>query len=185
MQHLMRHIIIIRHAEAEPHNFRLADHGRALTPNGHADASSLGHNLFATAEATHLHTAHWMVSTAKRTQETAQHIQQASPDPSCIALHTNERLYLAEKELMLEELALLPNRCTSAVIVGHNPGLHELACTLCPPKEAAGCGLYQGLQTATALWLCFTGEWAALEFPNILTSASNMKLVHYIRGTTD
>jgi phosphohistidine phosphatase len=54
----------------------------------------------------------------------------------------------------------LPCRCASALLIGHNPGIAELAGSL-----AAGYGPGQGIRfpTAAAAVFEFAGDWAGLD----------------------
>ena len=118
----MAHLILLRHAKAESVSNSGRDFDRGLTERGHRDAAIMGRVLAQAGYAPDLA----MVSTARRAQETWEN---AAPSFPGAKLELNRSLYLASRELLAQaaEEGLAAGRL---MIVGHNPGLHELALML-------------------------------------------------------
>ncbi len=77
-----------------------------------------------------------LCSAALRTRETLAAVRQALGPTVDIRLE--KRLYLADEETILEllaELDELPSVPAQVMVIGHNPGLGDLALTLVPPAE--------------------------------------------------
>ena len=118
----MAHLILLRHAKAESSSSTGRDHDRALTERGHRDAAIMGRVLAQAGFAPDLA----LVSTARRAQETWEGVSTAFP--AARAAH-ERNLYLATAE-QLAEAARDHEAAGHLMIVGHNPGLHELALQL-------------------------------------------------------
>ena len=69
-----------------------------------------------------------------------------------------DQLYLASAGRLLERLQHLPERADSVLLIGHNPGLHQLALTLARHSES----LNQGFPTAALAVLRIAGTWDAV-----------------------
>ena len=67
-------------------------------------------------------------SDSRRTRETLELILPALGDFATVELET--ALYGASAAWMFERLRSLPETVGSVMLIGHNPGLHELALTL-------------------------------------------------------
>ena len=66
-------------------------------------------------------------STSRRTAQTAELLTETF---SAQRIDYLEALYLAEPELILSVIRLAPDKMTSVMVVGHNPGLEHLAALL-------------------------------------------------------
>lgn len=117
----MKRLILMRHAKTEPWNEGVRDRDRMLTPRGHGDSEAI---------AVALQQAGWapdvaLVSTARRTRETWRHLSLVFPE---CELKLSDELYLAGipaiEELISEEDK---GGAQTVIVVGHNPGLHELS----------------------------------------------------------
>ena len=116
----MRTLILLRHAKAvRPHEAE-NDKARGLTGRGRREAAEAG----AAMEAAGLKPALALVSTAERTRQTAA---QALGGFS-LERQFEEALYHAEPESIWDAFAA--SDAQSVVIVGHNPGIGELATML-------------------------------------------------------
>jgi phosphohistidine phosphatase len=116
----MRSLILFRHAKAvRPHEAE-SDKARGLTGRGRREAALAG----AAMEEAGLKPTLALVSTAQRTRETAEH------GLANFKLETQfeEALYHAEPESIWD--AFTASEADSVVIVGHNPGIGELAAML-------------------------------------------------------
>ena len=120
----MRRLLLFRHAKAERSEPGQEDHSRALIERGRKDAARIGGYM-----ATHaLVPDRVLVSPAKRTQETWKYLSAAfRPAP---AAQSAERLYDATPHAILALIKDAPAAAHSLMVVGHNPGLHEVALLL-------------------------------------------------------
>lgn len=114
---MSRTLLLLRHASAGVALGR-TDHARGLSTEGIAEAATAGRAL---AD----HTPDLVVcSTAMRAQQTAACLQLATTpvlDPE---------LYLATADGLLERIRQVPDTVATLLLVGHNPGLGELAVAL-------------------------------------------------------
>jgi len=120
----MRRLLLLRHAKAERPEAGIEDRGRTLIDRGRKDAARIGaymasHGLVPDRVAT---------SPSARTQETWKCAAAAfRPSP---AATSSEHLYNATPSAILGVIKETPVSAHTLLIVGHNPGLHELALTL-------------------------------------------------------
>lgn len=153
----MRHIYLLRHAHAMPGSPGMADHDRPLSSRGHAEC----HALHQWIKDNPLILNHIFCSTATRTRETLTRIEEGQADwplPEYVA-----RLYLASPGELLAQLQVLPSEVTGILIVGHNPGLQELALLLAAsPSGRAYEMLELGLSTSALVALTWEGSWSEL-----------------------
>jgi phosphohistidine phosphatase len=118
----MRRLIVFRHAKAVGHD-EASDHERALTGRGRRDAAAMGRYLASEGLRPDL----VLVSTSLRTRETWE---ETAPALAPAELRLDRTLYLAPPHLLLTLVQALPDTVSSAMIIGHNPGLEELASLL-------------------------------------------------------
>jgi len=95
------------------------DFDRPLAELGRADAGRVG--LATSGQIPDL----ILASPARRTRETLDLVRQSWPRSPTVLYETP--LYLAEWDSLLERLRALEDGINNVWIVGHNPGLHELA----------------------------------------------------------
>jgi phosphohistidine phosphatase len=121
---MRRRLLLFRHSKAERSQPGSGDHARVLTERGRADAVRLGLYL-----ASHgLAPDHALISSAARTRETwALAAAALRPAPPA---DFDARIYDAEPQTLFEVVAAAPANAQALVLVGHNPGLHELAMLL-------------------------------------------------------
>lgn len=120
----MRRLLLFRHAKAEPSKLGEQDRARALIERGRKDAARIGAYM-----ATHaLKPDRVLVSPAKRTQETWKYVAGAlRPAPAAASV---EKLYDATPHAILATIKDVPAGAHTLMVVGHNPGLQELALML-------------------------------------------------------
>jgi phosphohistidine phosphatase len=114
-------LLLFRHAKAEKAKPGESDRERVLNPRGRADAPRVGTYL-----ARHgLCPDYVLVSPAARTRETwALAASALSPAPP---VELDDRLYDAGADDMLRVIRETPDDVRLLALVGHNPGMHELA----------------------------------------------------------
>ncbi|MFN3658922.1 MAG: SixA phosphatase family protein [Pseudolabrys sp.] len=120
----MRRLLLFRHAKSERAEPGHEDVTRALIERGRRDAARIGAYM-----ATHaLKPDRVLVSPALRTQETWKHLSGAfKPAPGAA---TVERLYEASPHTIFAVVKDAPAAAHTLMVIGHNPGLHELALML-------------------------------------------------------
>ncbi|MEP1145219.1 MAG: histidine phosphatase family protein [Henriciella sp.] len=128
----MQRLILMRHAKTEPWSEGIDDHARALTSVGHDAAIAMAKAL--KAEGWSPEKA--FVSTARRTRETWAHLSEVFGTAD---MTLEEDLYLAGERGIADIIADNENAKT-LIIIGHNPGLHDLALSL---LRAAGSADHQ------------------------------------------
>ncbi len=157
----MRTLILMRHAKAvRPHEAD-SDKARGLTGRGRRESAEAGAAIAQAGLAPTLA----LVSTAKRTRETAEH------GLGGFALETqfDEALYHAAPEGIWD--AFTASDAESVVVVGHNPGIGELVSMLV--REA-----HDGSRLAREFDGHFpTAAWAAFEIRGELMRAAGPRLV--------
>src|ERR1700761_8206979 len=118
----MQRLILLRHGKAEPASPG-GDFERGLTERGRSEAALAGRVLAEAGYAPDLA----LVSTARRAMETWQALQTWFPGARAQA---SRGLYHAEPGALAEAIAAAADAATTLMVVGHNPGLHELALVL-------------------------------------------------------
>ncbi len=118
----MKRLILMRHGKAERSNAG-GDFERGLTDRGRQDAALMGRLLKDEGLSPDLA----LVSTARRTQETWAAASAAFPDAGTQSLKS---LYHAPADRILFEVESVMDEAETIMVVGHNPGLHELTLVL-------------------------------------------------------
>ncbi len=120
----MRRLMLLRHAKAERSEPGGRDRDRALDKRGRADAPVIGAYMVRHA----LHPDLVIVSPATRARETWELAVPAFADvPPTVE---EARLYEATPQNLLDVLKAISPQVGTLLLIGHNPGLHELAVLL-------------------------------------------------------
>lgn len=167
----MRQLLLLRHAKSAWDDPQLPDHDRPLNPRGKAAAERIA----ATFRRLHLSPELVLVSSARRTQETLHALE---PFGESTLVDTLDSLYLAPAERMLELLRATPETVRSALLIGHNPGVHNLALLLVGAAAMARGGqdalrLAEGYPTCALTEFAVAGPWWGLD-------AGGARLVRFI-----
>ena len=118
----MKRLYLLRHAKAVPADPELDDHARALTVRGMHDAAAMARYLRKNNFTPEL----ILSSSSARTRQTADLVLRelgATAD-------YRDSLYLAEPGKILSLVQAVPQNVSSVMVVGHNPGLEDLATML-------------------------------------------------------
>lgn len=153
-----RRLLLLRHAKAvalaSPMS-EAGDHARDLAERGRQDAARLGDTLRNRVLLPEL----GLVSSARRTRRTWELLGPlGSSEPDLVV---SDRLYLAEAEELLFVLREVPDQVRSVMLVGHNPGLHQLSLHLARGDGDVG-PLAGGMPTCTLAMFEVDGDWADL-----------------------
>jgi phosphohistidine phosphatase len=119
----MKRLLLLRHAKTEPaEEARVPDIERRLLPIGQAAARRMG--MFLVEQG--IQPAAILCSNAQRTVETMNilmhQLKQATP-----MVRVEAELYMGTPGTILKHLRKLPAEIESVLVIGHNPGLEELA----------------------------------------------------------
>lgn len=118
----MRLLMLLRHAKAVREARDGGDETRPLNDRGRSAATAVGRWLAGQAK---LQPQLALSSTAERTRETWDAI--AAELSAKVPVRYEPRLYLASPEAILGCIAGAPKDVGQLILVGHNPGIHELA----------------------------------------------------------
>jgi phosphohistidine phosphatase len=122
----MHQLHLLRHAKSSWDD-DADDHERPLNKRGREGAQLIGDTLPRAINAPHL----VLCSSALRTRETAELALAGFAKAPKILFE--DELYLASADKLLARLRELDEGVTSVMVIGHNPGLHELAVALAAP----------------------------------------------------
>jgi phosphohistidine phosphatase len=154
---IMHQLILLRHAKAARETAELSDHDRPLTADGRRAAGAMGQAMRRAGLAPDV----VLVSSALRTQETLDALEAAQVWDERPNIDTLTSLYMATPGQIRDFLRDLPETVRSALVVGHNPGLQELAQTLAGPSKA-GARLAEDFPTASMAEFLVTTPWRKL-----------------------
>jgi len=124
----MHQLLLLRHAKSAWDDPSLPDHARPLNARGRRAGRLIAEEMTRRGLAPDV----VLVSSARRTLQTLEALQPLEGPP--IVTVTDE-LYLAPWQVMLSVLHRVPDTARSVLLLGHNPGLHELALNLLPPEQ--------------------------------------------------
>ena len=140
----MQRLILLRHGKAEATSGAGGDFERGLTDRGKRESAQVGQALARAGIAPDL----VLVSTARRAMETWEAAREAFPKAKVAPARA---LYHATPDALAEAIDSAGEAVTSLMIVGHNPGLHELALSLGASLDSkAGRSLAHAFPTAAA-----------------------------------
>jgi phosphohistidine phosphatase len=136
---MKRQLILLRHAKSSWSDPSIPDRERPLSKRGRNAVAMMRHTIRTWVPAPDL----VLVSPARRTMETLEALLPMESSPPVRAV---EALYLASAPCMLEILREIGEPVRSILLIGHNPGLQDLA-TLLIGRNAlkSGKGLGQRL----------------------------------------
>jgi len=156
----MHQLILLRHAKAAPETAGGSDHERPLTAHGRHAATAIGQAMRQAGLTPEV----VLVSTAKRTQQTLEALEAAALWDEWPNVDALPALYMATPNQIRDLLRELPETVRSALVIGHNPGLHELALTLAGPATAVSerVRLSHGYPTSALAEFLVTTPWRRL-----------------------
>lgn len=150
----MRTLYLLRHAKSSWDEPGLADHERPLAPRGRRDAKRIAEHLRTLGRRPEL----VLCSSAVRTRETLELLRPAVGNAE---LEVEDGLYAASFDGLLARVREVPETVSSVMLIGHNPGLHELGMAL----SAAGDELERLVEkfpTAALATLAIEKTWSQL-----------------------
>jgi phosphohistidine phosphatase len=153
----MHQLLILRHAKSSWDDAARPDRDRPLSPRGRRSAGVMRQAMRDLGLAPDL----VLVSTARRTQETLEALEPWDDTP---LLEPMDSLYLANVAQLMAALHGVAETVRSVLLIGHNPGLHDLALALAgsraiPGAGATGRALAAGFPTAALAEFVIAGSW--------------------------
>jgi phosphohistidine phosphatase len=125
----MRTLYLLRHGKAESGAPGGRDYDRALAPRGLRDSARMGAHLAECAVPPRF----FLCSPARRAAQTLDRVRESLPLGDAGEFQRN--LYLASAEQIFERVCEVDDSVDSLLVVGHNPGLEQLAATLARPLQ--------------------------------------------------
>lgn len=120
----MHTLYLLRHAKSSWVDPSIADENRPLAPRGRRDAKRIAQHLVRLGIEPEL----VLCSSALRTRETLKLVRPALGPTATVSLEAG--LYAASSAVLLERIRAVPEGVDSVMLIGHNPGLEELAVVL-------------------------------------------------------
>jgi len=152
----MPQLLLLRHAKSSWDDPKLPDHSRPLNARGKYAAANAGRLL----RHMQLTPDRVLVSSARRTLQT---LEQLEPWEGAPRVEIVDGLYLAPARVILDLLHHVPPETERLLVVGHNPGLHELGLLLADAEEGPEQQkLHEGFPTSAIAWFSFPAPWAEL-----------------------
>jgi phosphohistidine phosphatase len=148
-------LYLLRHAKSSWDDPALADRERPLNKRGRKAAKLMAVHLEGVGAAP----AAVLVSPALRTQQTWERISAGLPEGT--AIWTDDRIYSADSDDLLDLLRELPSAFRSAMLIGHNPSIQGLATRLATDGADLPT-LHRKFPTAALATLSFAVPWSEL-----------------------
>jgi phosphohistidine phosphatase len=157
----MRQLLLLRHAKSSWDDPALSDHARPLNARGRRAAAAMAQAMRELGLAPDI----VLVSSARRTLQT---LEALTPFEDAALIEPMDALYLAPWRRLLEAIQDVPETARSLLLIGHNPGLHELALALAGADGIARGGpslqrLAEGYPTGALAEFTIASPWHLLE----------------------
>jgi phosphohistidine phosphatase len=157
----MRQLLLLRHAKSSWDDPKLPDHARPLNARGRRAAVAMReamHNLGLVPDMV-------LVSSARRTLQTMEALEPWDETP---LIEPMEALYLSSAPQLLGVLRGVADTARSVLLIGHNPGLHDLALLLVGPAALSQDSptmrrLAEGYPTGALTEFAIPGPWRQLD----------------------
>jgi phosphohistidine phosphatase len=120
----MHTLYLLRHAKSSWADPTLPDHERPLAARGRRDAKRIAKHLARLGIEPEL----VLCSPAERTRETFELLRPALGATPAVRLEA--KLYAVSSDELLERIRGVPETVASVMLIGHNPGLQQLALVL-------------------------------------------------------
>ena len=159
----MRQLLLLRHAKSSWDDPQLSDHARPLNPRGRKSASAMRRAMLDLGLAPDI----VLVSSARRTLQTLEALEPWDEQP---LIEPMDGLYLADAAQLLAVLRQVSETARFVLLIGHNPGLHDLAMLLVGAAAMSHGGeqspnisrLAEGYPTGALTEFSIAGPWSQL-----------------------
>jgi phosphohistidine phosphatase len=152
----VKQLFLLRHAKSSWENPDLADHDRPLAPRGRRAAKLIADHLRRERVAP----TFVLCSSARRTRETLERIAPALG--AGVSVQIERELYAASEQRLLERVRAVEDDIESLLMIGHNPGLEQLALRLAGSGQKVA-ALARKYPTGALATLEFSGRWRELD----------------------
>jgi phosphohistidine phosphatase len=157
----MHQLLLLRHAKSSWDDAALPDRDRPLNKRGRRSAAAMREAMRDLGLAPDV----VLVSPARRTQETLAKLEPWDDTP---LIEPMETLYLASAKELLGVLHDVNETVRSVLLIGHNPGMHELAVMLAGSHGDGGPGemakhIAAGFPTGALAEFAVAGPWHQLD----------------------
>jgi phosphohistidine phosphatase len=157
----MHQLLLLRHAKSSWDDAALPDRDRPLNKRGRRSIVAMRQamrDLGLTPDVV-------LVSPARRTQETLARLEPWDDTP---LIEPMEALYLASAQELLAALHDVNETVRSVLLIGHNPGMHELAVMLAATQRDTGLGemakrIAAGFPAGALAEFAIAGPWHQLD----------------------
>src|ERR1017187_730434 len=123
----MHQLLLLRHAKSSWDSAGVPDRDRPLNARGRRAAAAMRRAMREFGLIPDL----ILVPSAKRTMETMSALEPGDDTP---LIEPMDDLYLASEASLLATLRGVAETVRTVLLIGHNPGMHELAVTLADPR---------------------------------------------------
>ena len=154
----MHQLLLLRHGKSSWESPATPDRDRPLNARGRRSAGAIGAAMRELGLTPDL----ILVSPARRTMETMSALEPWDDTPLIEPL---DDLYLASEARLLVTLQEVAEPVRTVLLIGHNPGIHELAMTLTDPRISAEklmLGVQGGFPTGALAEFVVNGPWSRL-----------------------
>ncbi len=174
----MRQLLLLRHAKSSWDDPGQSDHARPLNPRGRLAAAAM-RTVFRNL---HLVPDVVLVSSARRTRQT---LDALAPWEETPIIEPMDGLYLADPSQIRAIVAGVSETVRSLMVVGHNPGLHDLAMLLAGAHALSSDGhmarqLAEGFPAGALAEFTVAASWQALG-PQAGSAEGAGRLVRFVR----
>jgi phosphohistidine phosphatase len=156
----LRQLLLMRHAKSSWDDPKLSDHARPLNTRGRHAAAAMRRAMRDLGLSPDVA----LVSSARRTLQTLEALEPWDETP---LVEPMDALYLATAPQILSVLRGVAETARSVLVIGHNPGLHELAMLLVGAQGMTLGGnavrrLAEGYPTGALAEFSVAGSWRSL-----------------------
>jgi phosphohistidine phosphatase len=153
----MRQLLLLRHAKSTWDDASMPDRDRPLNARGRRSVAAMRRAMHELGLAPDV----VLVSTARRTMETLEALEPWDDMP---LVEPMDSLYLADPVQLTAALHSVAETVRSVLLIGHNPGLHDLAAYLAGPlamssDSDAARALAAGFPTGALAEFVVAGSW--------------------------
>jgi phosphohistidine phosphatase len=153
----MHQLLLLRHAKSSWDDAALPDRDRPLNGRGRRAIAAIRGVMRELGLVPDL----ILLSPSRRTRETLAGLEPWDETP---LIEPMETLYLATADQLLAVLRDVPETVRSVLLIGHNPGMHELGVRLAGEADSeAAHRLVKGLPTAALVELAVATPWRQLD----------------------
>ena len=151
----MKQLFLLRHAKSSWDDSDLVDHDRPLAPPGRRAVKFIAEHQSREG----VRPALVLCSSSQRTRETLDGIVPALSER--LSVQIERELYAASEQSLLDRLRAVEDRVESLMLIGHNPGMEQLALSLSGAGHKLA-ALRRKYPTGALATLEFGGRWGDL-----------------------